>query len=43
LCNLVIIRAPWEKNLSLGAKEARIPKYFLAIKAKAGNLIALDF
>jgi hypothetical protein len=43
LRNLVIIRAPWEKNLSLAIKEAGIPKYFLAIKAKIGNLIALDF
>ena len=43
LRNLVIIRAPCEKNLSLVAEEAGIPKYFRAIKARQGNLEALDF
>ena len=43
LRNLVIIRAPCKKNLSLAAEEARIPKYFRAIKARQGNLKVLDF
>ena len=43
LRNLVIIRVPCEKNLSLAAEEAGIPKYFRAIKARQGNLKVLDF
>jgi hypothetical protein len=43
LRNFVIIRAPWLKNLSLKAKEARIPRYFRARLANIGNLIVLDF
>jgi hypothetical protein len=39
---LDIIRAPWEKNLLELAKEAGIPKYFLAIKDKTGYLEALS-
>ena len=40
--NLDIIRAPWGKNLLLEANEARIDRYFRAIKAKTGNLASLD-
>ena len=43
MCNLVIIRAPWEKNLLLVAKEAGILIYFRAIKDKIRNLVKLDF
>jgi hypothetical protein len=43
LRNLVITRAPCENNLSLAVEEAGIPKYFRAIKARQGNLEALDF
>jgi hypothetical protein len=43
LRNLVLIRAPCEKKRSLAADEAGIPKYFLAIRDKIGNLALLAF
>jgi len=43
LRSLVLIRAPYKKKCSLAADEAGIPKYFLAIRDKIGNLASLAF
>ena len=39
--SLLIVKAPWEKNLSLEALVAGIARYFLANIAKTGYIVLL--